>query len=1759
MENNNQLDVNTPTKNFEQSNNLLKSEQGNNPENINDSLATIPKKQINPMQRTVLSSSGQNNMNEILETPRSNFEPLQKSELKKSQTVNKGSRNMFRNSNLSKKRDSIGKVTHEVRISGNSLLRKSQEDNRSKALSESFDYGKLSRNSLSGIQNNIDNKKNDLNLLESNIKNNEKQDNSETFSSLQLKTNSKKQLDVLDINTKTSQIDCKKNLFCSQEKLITEEMEKEASDEEDLINVQDILDDIMDNQSEDSLLVLNKKEFLVESTIEGVGILDGIPEVTSNKMNDIQELEQSQELSKKDMKTSSVVENEKNQNSDQNSVSKWAIANSALTPIEIPDIKEFLGDFQKSDEKSKKDIIDFPHEKDGHCMNLSMNKKGTSNSMSHSNDLIKNSKVTATQDKKMLETLKAENISLESSNLKITQNQKEESIASVKNEKPKLNFNGIDPGTLSYLIWETETEKNNMEIKVKMLNQKLEIMKNSLQDSDTKDFSNLENNNIKLTPKKTDISEVITTPRGIIKNSNKKYSGDQSLENTISKFSQYKSSNNVQNETRMSTHISKINLGLNAKSKQLREKKIQEDILIEKQKIPCDIKKDFMRNPTIPEMKESGQSFYKPNKVNFDFPEKNNSDTNNRKNSPDCKNINDTLKIDEEGSQFNKSEKHHDGNYEKLMRSSHFPFQNVLNSIHNSCKVSDNKSNQNNDNSQDSHELREELENSFVVEDKSGDLNNAVLNNKLVNMDVQSTLIKSSEEILDEKTVANLEGMIDKQNAINFQESSYMVDSRVNPDQKLILTRNLSMMQPNANNHYEDLNSNVKNTSRSPQKFGKGIFQNSQAQSSIKHFESLKNKNILRKQATIGVYEQRNNLSNDLNTSPNYKSSLIKNNMIQSQKLKNYSRFNSRYYPENYMTNREENMINSIQEFHETRNKIMGLSAQVNKDTGIDQNTSIAALGLTKTQIINNNLSSVMNFNSETKNRENVYAHYVNHITSAENSKIEENGPLLLTSYNAQKTFLGNQTFSTEKKVPNQDSIYGKDNENPGNQGYMVKSIGNLKNNKENYKKFQVQSSADNFVKNTSQEEKSYESGTASHKNLNSNGKFKDEIYKNTDIKDKKVDFQEFLSCQPKNQFSDSAKNSLNMNDYNILIDPNASIDKIIYDKALLSKYFNEEQNSSFNKLSMIINQNSPNVNHGEMKTNFDKILKDLNFDESTRNHEKNHNSLKIVRNSKEVVSNVNSPKSSMKGSSNINSSKYNENFKQKSTALGKELDEACDKQLKNKQYLNTTPTNNSIVDEQKRTKLAKNFPNNQSQNNTNKKSPSNSPVVSSNKNEISRIYGKTRIKSSKKAHVKKGRIVKNELYVSRSIKGDNALLNSNPNIEKLATIKSLKPPIHAKANKYNRKLDNKNLNETNSKISVISKLKSQRSRGMKRNMNNANLTQDIANSQGCNEIEEDSIIEMKKDIDNGENETLYGLNSYSNSNFYNYSPKSSFVNNYNRSNSPRGVYIFSDAKKRVDEIRNLKNIKNKMLIADRIGGCGNFDVVGQSINDQNKGDKRSISESYKNYILENSDISKNLTRKRNQKIGLGNSSQSKTYSQTVECKNSSLLYNSSNVGNNAYKHPNSRVMISTHQELYENVKSKLSSKFESLKIDINNNIKESRLNKMQIKNLETVTIDKKNCQLAMAKNRNSAKREMLRKNKYSGEMNDILINNINRRNSNELKAQVSPNTSRKMLPNAKNDNPRSKTYGPVKNSILKNANEYQTLNTKSKSIEKVN
>jgi hypothetical protein len=70
-----------------------------------------------------------------------------------------------------------------------------------------------------------------------------------------------------------------------------------------------------------------------------------------------------------------------------------------------------------------------------------------------------------------------------------------------------LNFNGLDPSTLSYLIWETENEKHDMAKKMKMLEQKLEIMKNCLPESKT---TSLVQSNLGPTPNTDQKPEILS-------------------------------------------------------------------------------------------------------------------------------------------------------------------------------------------------------------------------------------------------------------------------------------------------------------------------------------------------------------------------------------------------------------------------------------------------------------------------------------------------------------------------------------------------------------------------------------------------------------------------------------------------------------------------------------------------------------------------------------------------------------------------------------------------------------------------------------------------------------------------------------------------------------------------------------------------------------------------------------------------------------------------------------------------------------------------------------------------------------------------------------------------------------------------------------------------------------------------------------------------------------------------------------------------
>jgi hypothetical protein len=176
--------------------------------------------------------------------------------------------------------------------------------------------------------------------------------------------------------------------------------------------------------------------------------------------------------------------------------------------------------------------------------------------------------------------------------------------------------------------------------------------------------------------------------------------------------------------------------------------------------------------------------------------------------------------------------------------------------------------------------------------------------------------------------------------------------------------------------------------------------------------------------------------------------------------------------------------------------------------------------------------------------------------------------------------------------------------------------------------------------------------------------------------------------------------------------------------------------------------------------------------------------------------------------------------------------------------------------------------------------------------------------------------------------------IGSAGDLESLADIRNLKPPIHSKNNKYNRGSSEyspdlpggKRLAST--RVTTVANNSSGR-KGYLPNQTKPNSSIQKPNSSihdrsTSNVIETfDSILENFQSEHNEKNEksTVGSVN---------FSPRSS--NLYGgRGHSPKG--IFSDAKRRVDEIKNLKSLKNKILLHDRLHpGIRNFDVVGLSI-----------------------------------------------------------------------------------------------------------------------------------------------------------------------------------------------------------------------------------
>jgi hypothetical protein len=172
--------------------------------------------------------------------------------------------------------------------------------------------------------------------------------------------------------------------------------------------------------------------------------------------------------------------------------------------------------------------------------------------------------------------------------------------------------------------------------------------------------------------------------------------------------------------------------------------------------------------------------------------------------------------------------------------------------------------------------------------------------------------------------------------------------------------------------------------------------------------------------------------------------------------------------------------------------------------------------------------------------------------------------------------------------------------------------------------------------------------------------------------------------------------------------------------------------------------------------------------------------------------------------------------------------------------------------------------------------------------------------------------------------------IGSAQDLESLAEIRNLKPPIHAKTNKYNRGKSEyspdppalKKLAST--RLTIVANNSSGR-KGFLPSQTKPNSSIADRCISPMNEIETfDSILENFQS-ENEKNEK----NEKSSVGSVNFSPRSS--NLQGRGHSPKG--IFSDAKRRVDEIKNLKSLKNNILLQDRMHmGVRNFDVVGLSI-----------------------------------------------------------------------------------------------------------------------------------------------------------------------------------------------------------------------------------
>lgn len=221
--------------------------------------------------------------------------------------------------------------------------------------------------------------------------------------------------------------------------------------EGDYVNVEQILEDIMENGSQDSMLVLGNQAFLVESGITGQA--QTIENVTATGTG---------------------------ANGQDENTSKRANKSSVISPNETPDI-EFLKPanpkFGAIRPKDQNGPI-FP------AMNVDLPthlKKASTHPLCVSSAI---EPIFQSLNQKPFNA-GSQGVSMrDDAILRLTQDEKTALVTHLKDPgNKKLNFDGIDPSTLSYLIWETENEKHDMTKKMKMLDQKLEIMKNFLPES----------------------------------------------------------------------------------------------------------------------------------------------------------------------------------------------------------------------------------------------------------------------------------------------------------------------------------------------------------------------------------------------------------------------------------------------------------------------------------------------------------------------------------------------------------------------------------------------------------------------------------------------------------------------------------------------------------------------------------------------------------------------------------------------------------------------------------------------------------------------------------------------------------------------------------------------------------------------------------------------------------------------------------------------------------------------------------------------------------------------------------------------------------------------------------------------------------------------------------------------------------------------------------------------------------------------------